>query len=34
MNDYETCLAFLFFVVIIAWICAEVIYLNDSKGKP
>jgi hypothetical protein len=31
MNDYETCLAFLFFVGIIAWICAEVTFYKSEK---
>ena len=31
MNDYETCLAFLYFVVIIAWICAEVTFYKGEK---
>jgi len=31
MYDYETCLAFLFFVVVIAWICAEVTFYKGEK---
>ena len=31
MSDYETCLAFLFFVVIIAWVFAEVTFYKGEK---
>jgi hypothetical protein len=32
MYDYETCLAFLCLVGIIAWLCVEVTFY-DSKGR-